>query len=171
MATTYEKIATTTLGSAAASIDFTSIGSGYTDLRIVASLKGEGTGYTDSPSRISFNSDLGGTTYSQTYLRGNGASASSARQNNYPYMVGYQSGSQAGTQPTFYTCDVFSYAGSTYKTCLTAISSDLNGSGYVYNYVNLWQNTAAITSISLSSPNGDNLATGSTATLYGILKA
>jgi hypothetical protein len=35
MATTYEKIATTTLGTAASSIDFTSIAGTYTDLRVV----------------------------------------------------------------------------------------------------------------------------------------
>jgi hypothetical protein len=171
MATTYEKIATTTLGSAAATIDFTSIGSGYTDLRIVASLKGDGTGYTDSVSRIAFNSDLGGTTYSYTWLRGDGSSASSGRSTNSPYCRGYQSGSQAGNQPSFYIADIFSYAGSTNKTVLVEASADLNGSGYVYRMVNLWRNTAAITSISLSSPNGDNLVAGSTATLYGILKA
>ena len=38
MATTYEPIATTTLGSAAASITFSSIAGTYTDLRLVLSL-------------------------------------------------------------------------------------------------------------------------------------
>ena len=168
---TYEPIATTTLGSAASSITFSSIAASWTDLRIIASLKGEGTFGTSAPSRISLNGDLGGSTYSQTYLRGDGSSASSGRQNSWPYMVGYQSTSNASSQPTFYTCDIFSYTGSTYKTCLTTASADLNGSGYVYRYVNMWMNTAAITSISLSSPNGDNLAVGSTATLYGIKNA
>jgi len=172
MATYIQIGSTVTVGAGgAASIDFTSIAASWTDLRIVASLKGAGTGYTDSVSRIAFNSDLGGTTYSWTWLRGDGSSAGSGRGTSGPYCRGYQSGSQAGNQPSFYIADIFSYAGSTNKTVLVEASADLNGSGYVYRMVNLWQNTAAITSISLSSPNGDNLVAGSTATIYGILKA
>ena len=172
MPATYEKIQSTTLGSAATNITFSSIPATYTDLRIDASLTGTGTGYSDSPSRIRFNSDTG-SNYSYTYVRGDGSTAFSTRGTNASYAFGYQSGSISGSQPTFYTCDIFSYAGSTNKTCLVSTGVDMNGvyGGYVYRIVNLWRNTSAITSIELSTPNGDNLAVGSTATIYGILKA
>jgi hypothetical protein len=172
MATTYEKIQSTTLGSAAATITFSSIPATYTDLRIVASLTGTGTGYANSPSRIRFNSDTG-SNYSYTYIRGDGSVASSSRTTNASYGFGFQSGSISGSQPIFYSCDIFSYAGSTNKTFLVETGAEMNGiyDWYVYRLVNLWRNTSAITSIELSSPNGDNLAVGSNATLYGILKA
>ena len=78
MPSTYEPIATTTLGSTAATITFSSIPATYTDLRIalVGSLSGGG-----NYGNLRFNSDSG-SNYSVTILRGNGSAASSARQSN-----------------------------------------------------------------------------------------
>ena len=63
MASTYEPIATTTLGSAASSITFSSIPATYTDLRLVLV-------HTPSAStgnaQMQFNSDTA-TNYSYTY--------------------------------------------------------------------------------------------------------
>jgi hypothetical protein len=70
-----------------------------------------------------------------------------------------------------WTIDIFSYAGSTFKTCLITRSSDQNGSGEVMREVSLWRNTAAITTILFRLSTSGNYATGTTATIYGILKA
>ena len=164
MATTYEKIATTTLGSSSATITFSSIAATYTDLRLVIVAKGTAA----SDVNMVFNSS--GSACSWTQLAGDGSSASSGRITtgasrayitlNYNVL--------STTIPYMYTADIFSYAGSTYKTALTTFQEDANGSGYVGNKVGLWPSTAAITSITL---NGTNFATGTTATLYGIKAA
>ena len=164
MATTYEKIASTTLGSAQSSITFNSIPATYTDIRLV--FTGTGSG---GNCLIRFNSDSG-TNYSYTAISGNGTSAASDRgTGNGAIILSTQQG--VGTVPTMRTCDIFSYAGSTYKTCLNNETSDENGSGAVVRSVGLWRNTAAITSILITTGNANTYATGTTATLYGILKA
>lgn len=169
MPSTYEPIATTTLGSAAASITFSSISSSYTDLRVswvipVAS-------GSDIPA-LQFNSDTAAN-YSRTTLIGDGASAASARQPTSDGNTGLWF-DQTGTttvQPSFYTLDTFSYAGSTYKTSLITTSSDRNGTGRVTRTVGLWLSTSTITTVRLYLYYGTNLPIGTTATLYGILKA
>ena len=67
-------IATQTLGSATASITFSSIPSTYTDLRIVFS----GTGATVLNLKVRFNGDSA-SNYSQTNLQGLGYSVQSSR--------------------------------------------------------------------------------------------
>jgi hypothetical protein len=164
MPATYEPIATTTLGSAASSITFSTIPATYTDLRISFTPAG---GSGANSVFVQFNSDTG-TNYSRTALYGDGATATSAR-NTTQARITYAAAMQA-TYPEFFTLDVFSYAGSTYKTCLGTQSSDANGSGYTASIVGLWRSTSAITSLSLNN-NGGNFATGTTATLYGIKAA
>jgi len=156
-------IATTTLGSAG-QITFSSIPATYTDLRIVLVSKSD---FSGANVQFRFNGDTGNN-YSFTYIRGSGASASSYRESNNPY--GYLADQSSDTQPNMGTLDIFSYAGSTYKTALATYSDDRNGSGYVFALANLWRSTSAITSVSLSPSNfGGNFQAGTTATLYGIL--
>jgi hypothetical protein len=160
---TYEPIATQTLGSAASSITFSSIGSGYTDLRVVL----VGTVATAGGVAIRFNSDSG-SNYSRTVLFGDGSTAASARSSNQTQFVIANINS---ANPSLITCDIFSYAGSTFKTALGEGSDDRNGSGVVARGVGLWRNTAAITTITLIEANAANFSTGTTATLYGIKNA
>ena len=161
MPATYEPIATTTLGSAAASITFSSIPSTYTDLRLIlvsARVSGGAISYR-------FNSDSG-SNYSKTRVYGFGTSVGSDADvsateigtNNY------------GTYLHLHTLDVFSYAGSTFKTCLYEVNGDNNGAGTVSRGVGLWRSTSAITSIDILLTSG-TIASGSTATLYGIKNA
>jgi len=166
MATTYEKIATTTLGSSASTITFSSIPSTYTDLRLAF------TG-TSAAGRIGFifNSDSG-SNYSTTTIYGGGASVTTQSfQNQANIMLISYSNGPSNTVPAFGTADIFSYAGSTYKTVLVAASSDYNS---IYNgvtrNVTLYRSTSAITSITINT-NGSDLNSGCTATLYGIKAA
>lgn len=156
-------IATTTLGSAASSITFNSIGSTYTDLRLVllnVSASGNNVVY------VRLNSDSG-SNYSYTSIYGDGSSATSTRATSQTQWDQVSSGSNA-SYPQLWTLDIFSYAGSTYKTALATSSNDRNGSGYTERTVYLWRNTAAITSLVLTS-QVNNFGVGTTATLYGIL--
>ena len=168
MATTYEKIQSTTLGSAASTISFNSISSAYTDLRLV--MVGKFTISGDFAA-IRFNGDTG-SNYSDTEIQGSGSSASSTRHTGQTNMyISDLNGIYSTSIPQFIAIDIFSYTGSTYKTALIEYSMDLNGSGYVGREVGLWRSTSAITSITALMPSGGQFATGYQATLYGILKA
>jgi hypothetical protein len=166
MPATYEPIATTTLGSAAASITFSSIASSWTDLRLAWT----GTSTINTVSmRLRFNADSA-TNYSNTTFLGDGSAAASYRNTNRPQIDLPPTGGVSTTVPTFITVDVFSYAGSTFKTVLATGSDDRNGSGYATRDVGLWRSTSAITELALSVSSG-NFAIGTTATLYGIKNA
>ena len=165
MPATYEKIATTTLGSAAADITFSGISSAFTDLKLV--LTGTATSLCNLAMR--FNTDTA-TNYSTTYIYGDGTSATSGRRTSATRFIFTDSTNWDTTIPNFFTCDIFSYAGSTFKTCLASLSQDLNGSGSIENIVALYRSTSAITTIELL-PLGTTFKTGTTATIYGILKA
>ena len=56
----------------------------------------------------------------------------------------------------------------TYKTVL---SQGGNSDNYVFEWINLWRSTAAITSMELKVDDASNFASGSTFTLYGIAAA
>ena len=166
MPATYEPIATTTLGSAASSITFSSISSAYTDLRLVLTALNS----TSAIPYVQFNSDTAAN-YSSTNIAGDGATAGSNRATGASYLHLALSGSTNTTYPTFYTMDIFSYAGSTFKTALTTSSLDFNGSGYVERIVGLWRSTSPITSITIDVSGAGTYNTGTTATLYGIKNA
>ena len=166
MPATYEKIQSTTLGSAAASIDFTSIGSGFTDLRLVLA------GSTSASTYLYFTINNTTTPYSYTYLYGTGAVAGSKR-NTSGGLTGVFINDEVATGVSsrfLAELDFFSYAGSTYKTGLSKYSGDRNGAGQVQLNANLWGSTSAITQITLY-PSSGNFETGTMATIYGIKKA
>jgi len=166
MPVTYENIATQTLGSAANTITFSSIPATYTDLRLVMT----GLSSTANNQGVRFNSDTD-TNYSSTILYGNGSSAASFQYTGATYI--HTASDIAGgptANPVLVTIDVFSYAGSTNKTCLITTSLDLNGSGEVVRRVGLWSTTSAINTITLMRTAGD-YSVGTIATLYGIKNA
>jgi hypothetical protein len=167
MPATYEPIATTTLGSAAANIQFSTIPGTYTDL--VVTLLVNTTSVDARIVRCTFNGDTGAN-YSATRLQGNGtaaAASASTGQANIPLTL---NATTSTTIPTYYQFSVFSYAGSTNKTVLAEGNADKNGSGVVDRTVGLWQNTAAITTINIT-PSSGNFNTGTVATVYGIKSA
>lgn len=164
---TYEKIATTTLSSAASSITFSSISSAYTDLRLVLVIPGSSA---TANVRIQYNSDTA-TNYSATYIAGNGTTATSSRRTSATSLTLTDGVATSTTIPSFFTLDIFNYAGSTYKTSLTTSNQDYNGSGSIESNVGLWRSTAAINTILITTLTATTYNAGTTATLYGILKA
>lgn len=155
---TYTPIATTTLGSAQASVTFSSIAGTYTDLVLISdSILVSGTG----AGRIRYNSDSGNN-YSDTYLYGDGSTAASGRDSNLT-SIDYNF---IGTSRSTSVCHIQNYSNTTtYKTLV----SRGNGGGITIAYVGLWRSTAAITSIEVIGAS--NFASGSTFTLYGIAAA
>ena len=162
MATTYEPIATTTLGSAASSVTFSSIAGTYTDLIMASAVKLDITGAY--AMGMQFNSDTG-TNYSFTYVIGTGSVAASNRGTAQTYAVYGNGDTDWGN--SLVSIQNYSNA-TTFKTCI-ARNNNTNNSAQAY--VNLWRNTAAITSIKIMSQSGSNFVAGSTFTLYGIKAA
>jgi len=162
MAATYEPIATTTVsGGSTNTINFTSIPATYTDLKLVITYALSG----GSALFMTYNNNTS-SIYSDTNLDGDGTSASSSRRTNQTKISILSNGTEVG----FHQIDIFSYAGSTYKTCLVAQSLD-GSQNYVRRQVGLAQTTSAISSIKFELGNPEYFTAGSTATLFGILKA
>jgi hypothetical protein len=168
MPTTYEPIATQTLGSAAATIIFSSIPATYTDIKVVI------IGIRDSgnlaPTMI-LNSDTG-TNYSNTNINGNGTTANGSVTNNSNRLGNADFWTNDATLPIFVSYDIFSYAGATRKTCLYTVSIDRNNAGATVAGCGMWRNTAAINTITINNSGwGTNFGVGSIVTLYGIQAA
>jgi hypothetical protein len=160
-------IATTTLSSAAPSIEFTSIPQDGTDLVIQASLRTTQADFVTSVT-IRFNGST--TDYSNRALLGADGSIFSA---NYATTRQINTANGASsTSNTFSTHGVYipNYTGSTNKSFSAEGATEQNGGYYETSIqANLWSNTAAITSLSLHSASG-NFVAGSIVSLYKIAK-
>ena len=167
MAATYTPIATTTLGSAASSVTFSSISGSYTDLRLV--IVPTATSGSTTYIALQFNGDTG-TTYSETYMTGSGTAATSARDSSVNATYLYNTGAPTTAGQLVVTTDIMNYSNATtYKTLL---SRSNNAGAFTNAYVGLWRSTSAITSIVISPVGGSGTyASGSTFTLYGIKAA
>lgn len=173
MPITYESIATTTLSSAATTYTFSSIPATYTDLKLILSLRSTGA-YSGNTGLFYFNGNNTGSNYNETWLKGNGTAASASRSMSNPYFsntLDCPAASSTAGQYSLVIIDILGYRGSTYKTVLSQTSNEKNGSGTTLSAIHLWNNTAAITSVSIGMGAGEQLAIGTTATLYGILRA
>jgi hypothetical protein len=159
---TYDKIEAKTLGSAQASVSFTSIPSTYTDLVLI--VEGIATSGGTSALALQFNGDTS-SAYSGTRLSGNGSTASSDR---YPATTVMGGGLITSSVRFNNIINIQNYSNTTtYKTALfRANVSD----ALVRTSVNMWINTSAINRADLLAV-GTTFATGSTFTLYGIKAA
>ena len=162
MASTYEPIATNTLGTAVASVTFSSIPSTYTDIVLIVSSSASVASYIS----LQYNGDTA-TNYSVTLLRGNGTAASSTRYSSTNEIyVSVASINNTDINNTIVQFQNYSNT-TTYKTNL----SRANNAGLSTDAsVGVWRNTAAINSIKVLN-TGANFAVGSTFTLYGIKAA
>ena len=167
MANTFELISSVTVGSGgAASIDFTSIPSTYTDLCI--KLSGRGTeSALKSNALFSFNGSTTGFTV--RYL---GADGSTPYTNSGSFRFCAFVNAATSTANTFSNNDIYipNYAGSANKSWSTDGVTENNATQTeMWMIAGLWSNTAAITSIGLTLSSG-NFVQYSTAYLYGVNK-
>jgi hypothetical protein len=165
--TDFFQIATTTVGSGgAADITFSSIPVDYTHLQIRILSKG-----TDSSLRniaFRFNSDTG-SNYSEHYLLGDGASASSGGVANISQVpLGVIPGSSSSAF-SVNIIDILDYANTNkYKTAKSLQGLDVNGvGGTVRLRSGNWRSTSAINSITIF-PDLGNFAQYSSFQLYGV---
>ena len=154
---TYTPIATTTLGSASATVTFSSISSAYTDLVMII----QATTAAGNAMTYQLNGDSTTTNYSVTGVFGDGSSAGSYRSSNNTL-------SGASAAPNVAILNFQNYSNTTtYKTLLSRGNEINNDTRAV---VSLWRNTAAVNQIVMGI-NGGTYAAGSTFTLYGIAAA
>lgn len=163
MALQLYKIASVEVGSAgASSIDFSSIPQGYTDLKLVLSLRDSNNSGTVF---LKFNGS--GTGYSAKGLYGTGAAAASENLTN----ASMQANPSGYTANTFGNEEVYipNYTSSNNKSySIDSVTENNATTAYMELFAYLWSNTSAITSMSITQATG-NIAQYSTATLYGIL--
>jgi hypothetical protein len=175
MANTFELISSVNVGSGgAASIDFTSIPSTYTDLCLKLSGRVAGTG-SGTQARIQFNGNSSG--YSDTTIDGNGATVIgfSRSASAYIYITSLPQGGGSNPSPnTWGSVDMYipNYAGANPKSVsMDGVTEGNISTTYADLVAGLWNNTAAITSISLTSQDASNFVQYSTAYLYGVKNA
>jgi hypothetical protein len=175
---TYTQIGSAvTVGSGgAASIDFTSIPSTFTDLVVkftVRSTANDVGGSNPNDARLSFNNSTSGYSERMIYSD-NGTSANSAATTGSFFNWAGTQNSNSNTASTFSNCEVYipNYAGSTNKSVSSDVVRENNATGGIQLrlFAGLWSNTAAITSIKIA-PDFGNFAQHSTAYLYGVSNA
>jgi len=168
MANTFELIASSTVGSGGAStIDFTSIASTWTDLCLIVSARGSAS----AELRGVINSSSTG--YSNRFLSGNGASASSGTYLTTELYLGELEYSTQ-TASTFSSHNIYvpNYANTSYaKSFSTDSVQETNATtAYAYMVASLWNNSSAITSFTIK-PSSGTFVQYSTAYLYGVKNA
>jgi hypothetical protein len=176
-ATSYESIATVSVGSGgAADIEFTSIPSTYTHLQIRGIVKLSRTAGNENLG-MRLNSDTG-SNYSYHQMIGTGTTITKEGQANQTYMyLGETIGSWASAASMFSpnVIDILDYANTNkYKTIRTLEGGDQNGNaapngdtGKMGFTSGSWRNTNAITSIKIY-PTGGTISQYTTFALYGI---
>lgn len=165
MPKTYEPIATSTLGSTAASVTFSSIPSTYTDLVLIISGRVSSSS-GNNVSGLRFNGDSA-SNYSMVRLTGDGSSAASDRTTtSYAGWCFIANSTTTEFTPVIYNIQNYSNS-TTHKTVLGRGSA---ASSLVSGTCSVWRNTAAITSIEVVQ-SSTTWVVGSTFTLYGIKAA
>lgn len=173
MPVTYKKIASATVGSGGtANIDMQSIPSTYTDLVLKISSRTNRANLQDAVS-VYFNNDTTAARYTMRNLYGTGASAFSTNTNTYLSELVMTSGANA-TASTFGNGEIYipNYAGSTQKSASADGVGENNATNaYVGLGAYLYNQTTAISRITIVPVTGTLLAEFTTAVLYGISKS
>lgn len=179
-ATSYESIATVTVGSGgSATITFSSIPATYTHLQIRGIVQTNRGTYSVDNMIFRFNSDtasnyawhyiFGGYTTTPIVESGHGSAASFMYNLNVSTSV-------PGTTFAGLVMDILDYANTDkFKTVRTLNGFDVNGTAGTGSYggtitlnSGLWRSTSAVTSITFAPETGTNFAQYSQFALYGI---
>jgi hypothetical protein len=164
---TYTQIASTTLGSASASVTFSSIPSTYTDLVLVGSISGV-SATIDAWVRVGNGSVDTATNYSWTVLSGNGTTAASGRGANQT-KVYWDFLSSITNVPQFAIMNFMNFSNTTtnknFSIRGTSASQETNVT------FGLWRSTSAINTIQIGLDSTATYSAGTTFSLYGITAA
>jgi hypothetical protein len=160
----------------AASIDFTSIPSTYTDLVIKVSARSNrtGTNYTDD-IYVQFNGDTGSNYGAKVLYGGNSSTGSFGSGTGSTVMYGGYAVGTDGTSNTFGNSEIYipNYSGSTNKSLSADGVAESNSSTGVFVSIaaGIRLNTAAVNQVTLKPANGTLFLQHSSAYLYGVSNA
>lgn len=180
-ATSFESIATVTVGSGgAANVEFTSIGTDWTHLQLRFIARANRATYGADTVRLTFNGDTA-SNYAFHKLLGDGSSAYASSGANQSYIqfgdcVGTNNGPGTGNVGNA-VVDILDYKNTNkFKTMRALAGVDVNGTvagfgGVVGLTSGLWRSTNAITSIKLTVETGINFEQYSHFALYGCKSA
>jgi hypothetical protein len=166
----YDAIGTVTVGAGGQStVSFTSIPGTYKHLQLRMLTRTNGS--QPSWQSIRFNSSTTG--YNNHTLEGNGSTASAGYENLVDRINLGQTIGSSGLANAFGLCivDILDYANTNKNKTIRDLEGwDANGSGAVILRSGLWQNTSAITEITLGPQNfgGTIYSQYSSFALYGI---
>lgn len=176
-ATSFESIATVTVGSGgAATITFSSIPSGFAHLQVRCFAQTNRGTFGIDDGRIRLNSDTG-SNYAKHRLFGDGSSASADGNSSIDYMeTGTGTFATSNATNTFGVAiiDILDYTNTNKNTTIRSLNgSDVNGTvggtgGRVGLTSGLWMNTNAVTSILIYPAFGSQFNQYSHFALYGI---
>jgi hypothetical protein len=163
----YELIESQILGSAAASVTFSGLGtysSVYKHLQLRALARTTRAAATDG-GFVRFNGDTG-SNYASHVLYGDGSSVLSGASASQAQMAIVNTVGNTATANVFVpnVMDILDAYSSTKNKTVRA----LNGISAIHLYSGLWMNTASLTSITLTTQIGPNWLAGSRFSLYGI---
>jgi len=166
-------IATTTLGSSATNVEFTSIPGTYTDLFVTISARADRADVADVMG-ININGNNTSSDYSNISIVGDGTNVSNYANSNSTlrFWIAHFPSANA-TASTFGNAQVYfpNYSGSTNKSFSAEGAAENNATaGYNDMKSGLWSKTDAITSLKFTCLFGTNMVSGTTLSLYGITK-
>lgn len=175
---TYTTIQTITAANSSSNdYSFTNIPATYTDLVVVAQVRGVASQATQQFAMYLGDAStlFQSTQNSYNSMFGNGTSAGATRTNNASGMFQY-GGCPGGTSTAntwgVFTFHIMNYANTNmFKTIISRNGVDTSGSGQAVIQVNTVRTTTAITRVGLATYGDGNLAAGSIFTLYGIKAA
>ena len=155
-------LASTTLGTAAASITFSSIPQGYTHLYIVTHCRSLATGGPIEEMMLRLNGDTGSNYYKDSTAM------------TYWSFIGNTASTFSTLTFGTVTMTISNYSNTigAYRKVMTGLgvmanSTTAHNSGATFPY-GLWLTTSAITSLSVTPVTTTNLAVGSAVALYGM---
>lgn len=161
----YESISTINGTGSSGSIVFSSIPSTYTHLQLRGSYQ-DTTASSFQSQYLYINGDTAAN-YSWHYLLGDGATTYTNASVSATNILAGQTVLTNNSNYAVLIIDILDYANTNkYKTTRGLYGNDQNGSGRVQLVSGAWRNTAAITSLTISTTG--NFPTASKFALYGI---
>lgn len=167
MPSTYTLISSNVLTSSAASVTFSAIPSTYTDLVVRFSARLDVANVATSTE---INTNITGSVYSSTRLRGTGSAAQSNRATAATLWSNDTVNANTSTANTFSSNEIYipNYTSANYKPIsYIAVQEDNNASAYIHCMAHLISSSTAMTSLTIARA-GQNFLTGSSFYLYGI---
>jgi hypothetical protein len=167
-ATSYESIATTTVGSNVSEITFSSIPSTYTHLQFRLITR-TNRGSAEDGFRITINDDTAAANYNAHGIYGDGSSVVAFEVNTGVGWAGYYPTNSGSSVFGAGVMDFLDYANTNKAKTMRHLGGyDANGSGYIVFSSSLWTSTAAITKIKFTFDSASSFTQYSQIALYGI---